>query len=127
MFGETRWTVRASLLTCISENYEEQEELWDWCLGEYREREAKVRIHGVQSQMQTFKYFFGLSLAIFLPRHSNNLSTTLQAKDLCAAKDQKISKKTVETQKKDEMRNLSSFGKTYKARQPICVPILQSY
>ena len=101
--------------------------MWDWCLSEYREREAKVRIHGVQSQMQTFKYLFGLSLAIFLPRHSNNLSKTLQAKDLCAAKDQKISKKTVETLKKDEMRNLGSLGKTYKAKQPICVPILQSY
>ena len=50
-FSQTRWTVRASSLTSICENYKELEELWNWCLVEYEDREAKARIHGVQAQM----------------------------------------------------------------------------
>ena len=89
LFSETRWTVRASSLTSIYENYKELEELWDWCLDEYKDREARARILGVQSQMQTFEYFFlGLRLAILLPRHNDNLSTSLKAKVLRATQAQ---------------------------------------
>ena len=49
LLSETCWTVRASSLTKI--NYKELEKLWDWRLDEYKDREAKARIHGVQSQM----------------------------------------------------------------------------
>ena len=69
LFSHTRWTVRASSLTSICENYKELEELWNWCLIEYKDRETKARIHGVQAQMQTFDYFFGLRLGILLLRH----------------------------------------------------------
>ena len=55
LFSETRWTVRASSLPSIYENYKELEELWDWCLNEYKDREARARIHGEQSQIQTFE------------------------------------------------------------------------
>ena len=44
--------------------------------------------------------FFGLRLAILLLRHSDNLSKSSQAKDLCATEAQKVLKKTVETLKK---------------------------
>ena len=50
--------------------------------------------------METFEYFFELRLVILLLRHSDNLSTLLQAKDLCDAEAQKVSKKTAETVKK---------------------------
>ena len=40
--------------------------------------------HDVQAQMRTFDYFFGLRLGILL-RHSDNLSTSLQVGNLCAA------------------------------------------
>ena len=56
--GQAHWQV--------SENYERLEELWDWCLDEYKDREVKPQTYGVQSQMQTFEYFFGLGLAILL-------------------------------------------------------------
>ena len=69
-------------------------------LNKCKDREAKAQIHGVQSQRQTFRYYFGLRLAILLSRHNDSLSTSLQAKDLCAADAQKSSKKTVETLKK---------------------------
>ena len=82
LFSETRWTVTTSSLTIIYENYKELEELWDWCLDEYKDREAKARIHDVQCQMQTYEYFFGLRLAILLLRDSDNVSTLLQGKDL---------------------------------------------
>ena len=60
LFRKTRWTVRVSSLTSICENYKELEELWNWCLVEYKDREAKARIYGVQAQMQTFDCFFGV-------------------------------------------------------------------
>ena len=94
LFSQTRWTVRTSSLTCICENYKELVELWNWCLVGYKDREAKARIHGVQAQMQTFDYFFGLRLGILLLRHSDNLSTWLQAKNLCTAEAQKIANST---------------------------------
>ena len=84
----------------IYENYKELEELWDCCLDEYEDKEGKIRIHDAQSQMETFEYFFGLRLVILLLRHSDNLSTLLQAKDLCDVEAQKVSKKTAETVKK---------------------------
>ena len=77
LFSQTRWTVRASSLTSICENYKELEELWNWCLIEYNDRETKARIYGVQAQMRTFDYFFVLRLGIILLRHSDNLSTSL--------------------------------------------------
>ena len=58
LFSGTRWTVRAGSLTSIYENY--LEELWCWCLMEYKGREAKVQVLGVQAQMRIFDYFYGL-------------------------------------------------------------------
>ena len=104
LFSETRWTVRASSLMSIYENYEELEELWHWCLLEYKDREAKARVNGVQAQMRTFEYFFGLRLGILLLRHSDNLSASLQAKDMCAAEGQKMALTAVATLKKNENR-----------------------
>lgn len=37
----------------------------------------------MQSQMQMFEHFSGLKLDVLLIRHSGNMSTLLQAKDLC--------------------------------------------
>ena len=100
LFSQPRWTVRTSLLSSICENYKELEVLWNWCLVEYKDREAKARIHGVQAQVGTFNYFFGLRLGILLLRHSDNLSTLLQAEDLCTPEAQKVAKSTVNTLKK---------------------------
>ena len=99
MFSGTRWTVRAGLLTSIYENYQKLEELWHWST-EYKDREAKARVLGVQAQMKTFDYFYGLRLGILLLRHHDNLNASLQTKDLCAAEAQTIAKHTVATFKK---------------------------
>ena len=50
--------------------------------------------------MRTFNYFYGLRLGILLLRHSDNLSASLQTKDLCAVEAQTIAKNTVATLKK---------------------------
>ena len=100
LFGGTRWTVRAGSWTSIYGNYQELEELWRWCLIEYKDREVKARVLGVQVQMRTFDYFYGLRLGILLQRHSDNLRASLQTKDLFAAEAQTIVKYTVATLEK---------------------------
>ena len=112
LFGQIRWTVSASSLTSICKNYEELKELWSWCLVEYKDREAKARIHGVQAQMRTYDYFFGLRLGILLLRHRDNLSTSLQAENVCTAEAQKIAKSTANTLKK--MRSDKKFNLFWK-------------
>ena len=100
LFSETRWTVRAGFLSSIYENYKELDQLWTWCLDVYKDTESKARVNGVQSQMQSFDYFFGLRLGTFLLRHSDNLSISLQAEDLCATQAQTIAKNTASTLEK---------------------------
>ena len=56
-----------------------------------------MRVLGVQAQMRTFDYFYGLRLGILLLRHSVNLSASLQTKELCAGEAQTIAKNTVAT------------------------------
>ena len=92
LLSETRWTVRAGSLSSIYENYKELDQLWTWCLDVYKDTESKARVNGVQSQMQSFDYFFGLRLGTLLLRHSDNLSISLQAEDLCAAQAHTIAK-----------------------------------
>ena len=65
--------------------------------GIQRSRSKKVRVLGVQAQMRTFDYFYGLRLGILLLRHSVNLSASLQTKELCAGEAQTIAKNTVAT------------------------------
>ena len=94
LFSETRWTVRAGSLSSIYENYKELDQLWTWRLDVYKNTESKARVNGVQSQMQNFDYFFGLRLGTLLLRHTDNLSISLQAEDLCATQAQTIVKNT---------------------------------
>ena len=100
LFSETRWTVRGASLSSIYDNYKELDLLWTWCLEVYKDTESRARVIGVQTQMQNFEYFFGLRLGTLLLRHSDNLSMSLQAKDLCAAQAQAIAKNTASTLEK---------------------------
>jgi hypothetical protein len=93
----TRWTVKADALLSIIENYETLMELWDWSLTTVTDTDMKARIRGVQAHMQKFEFFFGLSLAELLLRNADNLSRTLQSKDLSAAESKSIEHKTVLT------------------------------
>ena len=93
----TRWTVRADSVKSILENYSYLLELWDEAYEATKEAEARARIKGVAAQMTTFEFYFGASLAHLLLRHTDNLSRTLQHKDISAASGQQVAKSVVTT------------------------------
>jgi len=92
-----RWTVRALALQSIIANYEALQALWEESLTFVKDTEMKSRIQGVASCMESFDYFFGISLGELLLRHSDNLSKTLQSSSMSAAEGQKIAEMTVIT------------------------------
>ena len=59
----------------------------------------KARIQGVSAQMCKFDYFYGCVLGKLILKHADNLSSTLQHKNLPAAEGQKIAMMTVQTMK----------------------------
>ena len=79
MLCPTQWTVRASALRSILlKNYTIRLDTWCECLKTTRDTETKARILGVQSQMCSFDFFFGIHLRVLILSHSDNLSKTLQ-------------------------------------------------
>ncbi len=93
----TRWTVKADSMRSIIDNYSVLEELWEKAVSVVHDTEVIARIGGVRAQMETFEFFFGLLLGECLFRHSDNLSRTLQKKDISASEGQVIAKMTVST------------------------------
>lgn len=91
----TRWTVRSGALQSILDNYECLLTLWQWALIEYKDTESKARVHGVNAQMTSFDFFFGVSLAVIILGHSDALSTSLQCKDLSACQGKRLARMTV--------------------------------
>ena len=84
---------------------------------EYKNREAKAPVLGVQAQMMTFDYFYGFRLGILLLRHSDNLNAPLQTKNLCVAETQTIAKHTVATlQKMRTDENCHQFWEDVKQK-----------
>ena len=52
--------------------------------------EIKARIQGVSSHLNTFEYFYGVSLGNRILQNSDNLSRTLQKVDIFAAERQEV-------------------------------------
>ena len=50
----------------------------------------KACIGGVQSQMSTFAFFYGIVLGELILHHTDNLNGTLQKSDLSAAEGQTV-------------------------------------
>ena len=57
--------------------------------------DMKARIIGVQTKMQTFRFFYGPQLTIVVVSHSDNLSSSLQREELRAVDAQKNAKLSV--------------------------------
>ena len=93
----TRWTVRANSLSSVMENYSSIRKLWEEALETTHNTEMKARIQGVDSQMATFGFFFGLVLSEKILRHTDALSRTLQKPELSSAEGQEIARLTVKT------------------------------
>ena len=64
--------------------------LWGWAQDNVSDSDMKARITGVQNEMQTSSFFYGLLLAIIVLSHSDNLIPNLQRAELCAVDAQRM-------------------------------------
>lgn len=93
----TRWTVRGESLQSLTNNYSVVQEVWDECLESRLQPDIRSRVIGVQAQMQKFNFIFGVILGERILKHADNISKTLQHRDLSAAEAQAIAELTVKT------------------------------
>ena len=84
----TRWTVRATSLQSILDNYSVFQALWEDVKEVATDPEIRARVIGVDATMNRFDFLFGLALGERLLKHIDNLSRTLQAPSLTASKVQ---------------------------------------
>lgn len=108
----TRWTVRSKCFKKILENYQALLELWDQSLAEQLDSDTKARIIGCKSQMESFKFYFGLMLSQRLYSITDNLSKTLQKEKMSALKGKELADLTVKTF--EGMRNERDFNLFYE-------------
>ena len=108
----TRWTVHAASLKSALDNYEVLFALWKESLESPLESDFKARVIGVQAQMRTFNFLYGVSLGALILAHSDNLSKTLQHKSMSAAEGQQIAKLSLNVLK--WMRQPEQFQLFYK-------------
>ena len=89
----------------VLDNWKPLQELRDESLDTKLDPEMKSRIIGIKHQMETFNYFFGVSLASLIFGHSDNLSKTLQHSYISAVEGQFVAKmsavKTLQTMRSD--------------------------
>ena len=96
----TRWTVRASSLNSILQNYTViQKSLHTFADSASRDPEMSARCTGVATQFEQFNFLFGVVLGEKLLSVADNLSKGLQNKDLSAAQGQHMAAVTVATLK----------------------------
>ena len=108
-----RWTVRADSLRSVLDNYEVLCGVWSEAQSSQLDREMRARIIGVDTQMHTFDFLFGIPLGNLLLHHMDNLSKTLKHKSLSAAEGQRLAKLTLQVLQ--SLRNEDHF-KSYYAR-----------
>ena len=81
----------------VINNYSVLQELWDSCLETRLQPDIRSRVIGVQAQMKSFEYFFGVVLGERILKHADNLSKTLQHKNISVTEAQSITSLTVKT------------------------------
>jgi len=90
----SRWTVRATSLQSVLDNFEVL--LCVWEEAQCAQLEMRARIVGVNAQMKTFDFLFGVSLENHLLHHTDNLSKKFQLKSISAAEGQKLATLTLD-------------------------------
>ena len=92
----TRWTVRADSLASVEANYSVlQNSLEEFSQMARRDLEASVKVNGVATEMTKFDFLFGVILGSRILRLVDNLSCTLQKKELSAAEGQVAANVTI--------------------------------
>lgn len=104
----TRWTVRGDSLKSVIDNYAVLQEEFNLCLESYLEPDVKSRIIGVKHQMSTFEFFIGVVIGERILQHTDNLSKTLQHKDISATEGQEanLSVKTLQRMRDEQTFDL---------------------
>ena len=95
----TRWTVRAASLQSVLDNFEVLLGFWTESQEGHLDSEIEARVIGVEAQMHTFDFLFGVALGSLILRHSDNLSKSLQHEHMSAAEGQELVKLTHEVLK----------------------------
>ena len=107
-----RWTVKAESLKSILDNYDALRETWEISISNIKDTEMKSRIIGVSTQMETFKYLYGIMLGHLILSHSDNLSRTLQKSNISAAEGHEVAHVVV--QPLEKLRTDDSFELYWK-------------
>ena len=76
----TRWTVKAESMKSILDIWFALQQVWDETLDGNLEPEIKGRIIGVKSQMNTFNYFYGVTMMMMMMMMMNCLVVWLTDK-----------------------------------------------
>ena len=86
--------MRAKSLKSIQSNYSVLQGLWQAVLDDNVHPEVRTRVIGVQTKMESFDFFFGISLAELVLSHGDNLSATLQSSTISATEGQHVASMT---------------------------------
>ena len=92
-------TVLGYSLESITDNYDVLRETWEEsleALGKL-DTEVKTRIIGVNSQMETCDFYFGVKVSKFILQMTDNLFRTLQHEHLSASEGQSVAQCTIKT------------------------------
>lgn len=114
-FCPTRWTVRGDVLESILNNHSELLNLWDVSLTLVKDAEIKARIIGAQHTMKSFNFVFGCFLGSKILKQTDNLSRTLQHKELSAVEAQEIAVAVIAVLEKDRS-TFNSFWKSMEVK-----------
>ena len=96
-FSKTRWTTKRASLLAILLNYIYLIMLFEKSAALETVSDMKARLYGLCYQMKTFKFLFGLSLAIETLAVTDLLATKLQAKDLSAQSGKEMGLMAIKT------------------------------
>jgi hypothetical protein len=107
----TRWSIRADSLASVQIDFEVvQKSLDEFTRMSTHHMEKSAKVNGISSQLQKFDLLFGMMLGEKALRYVDNLSCTLQHKELSAAEGQLAAELTVDTlathRKEEEFENL---------------------
>ena len=112
LLAPTRWTVRATALTSISENYTALRETWALAKQASSDSEMRARIGGVAKQMESFDFIFGVELGRKVLNMADNLSKALQGATVSASEGQTLMKMTITAL--ESIRTYDSFISFWK-------------
>ena len=93
-------------------NYSALLNTWDEAIGTAKDTESKARLQGVQGQMKTFDFLFGVTLGEMVLWHTDNLNRTLQDKKFSSAEGQQVANMVIRTLQ--ALKNAESFDLFWK-------------